>query len=565
MRVYVREGMPTLRQYVFIVLVMLVSAGCGSAPEINTPPASTAEVTPAVEATPMVETTPFVETLPTAEVTQPIEPAPTEESTQAIEPTPISEAETTPAGGAQAAPRQLIVDFTAEDLHQLALLDDTGLITPLLDIPSRDSRIQPCGAGTTLSNLQTTAWFVGSTVGSLYLMQGANPPVLIDDVEYLSCLGYGALQFAPNGSQFGYIDYPSSITGLEFTTGVLKLYDIASVQETTRFENVTAFALGDEQTIIVSLFANNRNEADEAAVSLWDGTASREIATLIPTGERCRFTSAAVASSPRGGVALVMGQRCPTGNTSTQWQFYTLDLRAGSATLVASNFQPGPFVPYARSNNVFFSSDGAFAFFTVPDGVTTSTGAVAAVDFNSMTISVPIQSQAVFPSYSTAANALPRFSPDGRWLALVVTSPNNDNQLVALDLTQPNTTPITISAGSRGDLISGMVFTPDSQQIIYVAGDTNGGDNTLLALNLAVGSERRIARGHFGSDLAVSPDGTEVVLLDWKRVETPREPMYADLVRVELATQALTTLLPGAQIVDGRVTNPQTAVPLMWR
>jgi WD40 repeat protein len=406
---------------------------------------------------------------------------------------------------------------------------------------------------------------VGSSVGSLYLIDGANPPVLVDDVEFLSCLGHGTFQFAPNGSRFGYIDYVSSITGLEFATGVLKINDALSLSEAARFENVTAFDLDDNQALFVSLFANNRSEADEAAVSLWDGTATREIATLIPTGERCRFTSATIASAPNGGAALVMGQRCMRGNTATQWQFYTLDLQARSATLVSSNFQPGSFVPYAGTNNLFFSPDGAFTFFTVPDGVTTSTVALAAVDSSSMNISVPIHSQAVFPAYSAAANALPRLSPDGRWLAMVVTSPNNDNQLVALDLTQPNVPPITISAGSRGDLISGMAFTPNSEQIIYVAGDTNGGDSTLLVLNLTVGSEQRLARGHFGADLVVSPDGTAVALLDWKRVETPREPMYADLVRIDLATQAITTLLPGAQIVDGRVTQLQTIIPLEWR
>jgi hypothetical protein len=538
--------MPTVRHLIFVMLVILVCAGCESRPPATDSVSPTEEMTSTVEVSPGEEGTETAEAMPATEAA-------------------ASAAESTPVGEMPVTAQPLLVELTTESTHQLTLLDQAGLITPLLDVPSRTVHVSACGDQPTSPDSHFLALYVGNTAGRLYVMKDANPPAYVDDVEYLSCLGHDSLQFAPDSSQFAYIDYPSSITGLEYATGILRIYDTASMSEAVRFENVTAFDLGADQTFFVSLFANNRSEADEAAVSLWDGSAARELVTLIPTGERCRFTSAAIARAPDARAALVLGQRCSSGNTATQWQFYTVDAQANSATLVTSNYQPGSFVPYARTNNVFFSPDSAFAFFTVPDGVTTSTGAVATVDFTNLTLSVPIPSQAVFPAYSAPANALPRFSPDRRWLALVVTSPDRDNQLVALDLTNPNMPPIAIRAGSRGDLISGMAFTPDSTQIIYVAGDTDGGDNTLLALNLTVGSERRIARAHFGGDLVVSADGAAVTLLDWKRVENPREPLYADLVRVDLASDAVTTLVAGAAVVDGHVTNLQTVVPLAWR
>jgi Tol biopolymer transport system component len=262
---------------------------------------------------------------------------------------------------------------------------------------------------------------------------------------------------------------------------------------------------------------------------------------------------------------LVLGQRCSTGNTDTQWQFYTVDPSAGSATLAASDFQPGAFVPFSRNNNAFFSPDGAYAYFTVPDGITAYTVAVAAMNLADMTINVPVARQAVFPNFSGAPNASPRLSPDGRWLAMSVTSPDNDNQLVALDLANPATPPITLSAGSRGDLISGFTFTPNSDQVIYVAGGASGADNTLLALDLAAGSERRIARSHFDRDVVLSPDGSAAALLDWQQVEDPREPLYANLVLINPSDSTTTTLFTGADVVEGRVTNPRTAVPLAWR
>lgn len=482
------------------------------------------------------------------------------ESTDSPEATVTAEADDRPASPS------LLVSLTSQSARQIALIDGDGTVFPLLDLPGSASRVTGCGDEATSPDGRYYAFYAGGSAGSLYLMDAVNPPVLVDDVAQLVCLGNGTFQFAPDSQNFAYIDYPTSATDREYAVGTLRLFSAETAAEITSFENVTAFDLNDDGAVVVRFFTNNRAEADEAAITLWDGSSDREVVTLLPTDERCRFTSASVSAAPdKNTVGLVLGQRCTSGNPATQWQFYLIDLTDSSATFAAREYQPGAFVPFARTNNIFFSPDSTHAFFTVPDGVTVSTATLAMADLSDMTISTSVERQMVLPGIIGSANAAPRISPDGRWLAMVVTSPDNDNQIVAISLAEPAMPPIAISAGSRGDAISGLKFTRDSQQVVYIAGATQGGDNALLLLNLALGSERRVVRGHFDSAIAVSPDGTAVALLDWQQVEQPRQPMYTNLVLYDLATSAGTTLFTGADVLAGEVANLRTAVPLTWR
>lgn len=491
---------------------------------------------------------------------------------EAATPTPAPPTETPPPTvDAQALDnlpdgQNLLVALTTPgEPRQIALMNRDGEAISVMNIPADATRVTACGNEATSPNARFFAFYVGGDAGDLYLMDNTKSPIRIDDAEYLVCVGNGTFQFSPDSNRFAYIDFFPGVTREEYADGNLKLFESSNGNQIATFDSVTAFDINNNQAVFVSFFVNDRNEADEAAVSLWDGSVTREIATLRPSAERCWFTSAAISFAPNGTAALVTGQRCTASGNATQWQFYTLDPSAGSATLAASDTQPGAFVPFARNNNVFYSPDGAFAYFTVPDGVTAYTVAVAAVQLSDFTITVPVERQAVFPNFSGATNAFPRFSPDGRWLAMAVASPDNDNQLVTLDLSNPTTAPIALSAGSRGDLISGLAFTRDNSRVIYTAGGAGGADNALLALNLSSGSERRVLRGHFDRDVFVSPDNNTAALLDWQQVDDPQEPPYMNLVLVNLGDSAVTTLFTGADVVDGRVTNVRTAVPLTWR
>ncbi len=442
---------------------------------------------------------------------------------------------------------------------QIGLIDRSGTVTPLMDVPSTASRVTACGDTATSPDGRYFAFYIGGDSGNLYLTDGTNAPVMVDPISYLACLN--GLRYAPNSSRFGFIDYPANATKSEYAAGRLRIVNTSDLKELTYVDNVVAFDMDNGGAVYVKFFTNNKNEANEASVNLWDGTKEHEVVTVVPTDPPCRFTSAQVGIS-RDNLLLMMGQRCTSGDKRTRWQLYTIDAVNGSATLAGSDFQPGGFVPYSRTNNLFFAPNGSTAYFTVPDGVTAYTVALASVNLSNMSIGVPVPRQAVFPNFSGAPNAFPQLSPDGRWLSLVVTSPNADNQLLALDLNTPDASPITSGARSRGDIIPDLVFAPDSSHVYYIAGSS---DNALYSLDLGVGSEKRIARGNFAEGMALDPAGTTVALLNTATVSDTTQPPFLNLVLVDLTSGDLSTLYVGADTADGKVNNPRFAYPLAWR
>lgn len=448
---------------------------------------------------------------------------------------------------------------------QLIFVDGIGGTTPVMDIPAQTGRVFACGDEAASPDGAHFAFYMGGDAGDLYMMTGTDMPVLVDeDVQALACVGGGTFQWASDSSRFAYIAYEPGAGASEFPDGFMHVYNTASMTEELNSDNVVAFDAAPTGVAYVSFFTNDRNEADEAAVFWWSGSAEVEVATLQPS-EDCHFTSAQIAVGRDGKFLLVMGHRCTRGDTRTSWQLYSVDPSARSATLANSDFQPGLFASFARTNNILFSPDGSRAFITVPDGVTANTTAIAAVNLSDMSINVPLERQAVFPTLAGGANAFPRLSPDGNWLATVVTSPSNDNAVYVWDLADPSATPVIFEAGSRGDTISSMLFTPNSRRLILVAGGDNGADNALIGLDLTSGNNFRIARGSFAQGLVMSPNGTEVAVMDWQELEDPQEPSWLNLVAINVDSSEVITLFEGAEIVDGKVTNMQFAYPLVWR
>ena len=442
---------------------------------------------------------------------------------------------------------------------QIALIDPAGALTPLMDVPNTAARVTACGDQATSPNGRYFAFYLGADSGKLYLMDAAKAPVLIDDVSFLTCLS--AFHYTPDSRRFAYIDYPSGATSSDYAAGTLRLYDTDTLQAAASFEHVVAYSLVNSGAMLVSFFANTKGDATEADISLWDGSSEREIVTLLPTEPECRFTSAQIALTGSQLLA-VLGQRCTTGDGRTNWQMYTVDAGSGSATLIATDAQPGPFASFARTNNLYFAPDGSTAYFTVPDAVTAYTVAVASLSLSDYSINVPVDRQAVFPNFSGAPNAFPRLSPDGRWLALVITSPDNQNQVFVLDLNAPDDPPLTGSAHSRGDLIPNLAFAPDSSHLYYIAG---GSDNSVFSLDLADGSEKRLVRGNFVEGMALAPDGKTFALLNTVQVDDTRQPAYLNLVLADISSGMLTPVYQGADVTDGAVTKLRFAYPLTWR
>lgn len=475
-------------------------------------------------------------------------------------------AEVTDAPTAEATPAPLMGDGiltfinpnTANTSASIALISLDGMTTILVNsaLPA-NARAAVCGDHAESPDGRVIAFYAGGQEsGSLYLMYGTQPPVEVDQIEYLACV-LGTVTFSADGSRFAYLDYPTGASRNAYAAGTLRVIETATRASVLTVDNVVSFDLLAEGAISISLYTNADGEADEAAINLWDGTSEREIATLLPTAENCRFASAEIKQSPAGVNVLVMGQRCD-GAPEMEWQFYTL-ASDGSITLVRSDGQPGDYVAYARNNNVFFSPDGNVTYFTVPDGVTANTVAIAAVDMTAMTVDVAVERQAVFPTFRGAPNAEPRFSRDGGWLGFTLTSPNNDNLVYALDLANRANPPILISAGARGDTISALAFTPDSQRLVYTAGAADGGDNSIFLLDLATGTETRVRRGTFGNTIVIEPSGERAAVNEILRVDQAGvTENYRALRIINLVTNTETTLLD-------RTSERIDATPLAWR
>ncbi len=450
---------------------------------------------------------------------------------------------------------------------QIGLMDGSGAFTQMMEVPAQTSRLRHCGDQAISPDGSMFAFYVGLEQGSLYVMDGANAPVVVDEVNALTCMGGGTFQYTPDNSSLAYIDFEPDASASEFADGFLRVRNAADLSEMFTSENVTAFDITNEGVGFVSFFTNDRNEADEAAIFWWNGSAEREVATLRPD-ENCRYTSSSIAVTPDGNFVIIMGHRCLSGDTRTSWQLYRVDVEARSATLAATEFASGQFASFARTNQITILPNDNAALFAVPDGVTANTVTLLTVDLDDLSTNIVVERQAVFPTLNQGSNIFPQVSPDGRWLALVVTSPSNDNTLHVYDLQDLTVAPITISAGSRNDIVPDMTFSADSNWLIFIAGSESTGrsaDNSLIALDLNAGTDFRIKRGRFARGLAVSPDGSLVVVQDAEVLEDERQPTFLNLVQIDVNTSETALLFEGADIVDGEVTNQRFAKPLIWR
>lgn len=449
---------------------------------------------------------------------------------------------------------------------EIGLLDVEGAFAPLVEVPAGANRVRGCGESPTSPDGARYSFFVGRDIGALYVMDGDQPPALLDTVNALTCLGGAAFQYAPAGDLLGYIAFEADATRAEFPDGLLRIVDSA-LNEVFRYSDVIAFDLIETGAAFVSFFTNARGEADEAAIMLWDGGIEREVATLRPD-QGCRFTSASITTLEDGDLLLVMGHRCPGGDPRTSWQVYRVRTAERSAALGAFDYQTGTFAPFARTNNLFGAPGATTALFTVPDGITAHTVGLFAVDSASLETRPVWPDRLTMPSFSGTPNAAPRLSPDGRWLAAVHTAGNNISSAMIFDLLNPQNAPISFSAGSAGNLISDMIFTTASDRLIFIAGA--GGtarevSNSLIALDLPDSAESRIRRGAFAPGVLVSAEGTVVIAGDYQVPADSRQPAYLNLLRIDSVSGAVETLFEGATLVDGVVTDQRFAYPLALR
>ena len=440
----------------------------------------------------------------------------------------------------------------ASNPGQIALMDGAGNLTPVLDVPAQTSVVEACGERATSPNGQYYSFYIGRDQGDVWLMDGQNAPVSLregatDPLLRSVCLGAGTFRYSPDSSNVGYIAFEPGSGTADFAAGVLKVYDIASGDFIFTRESVTAFDISNGQAAFLNFFTNDQGEADEIAVQLWDEArnADAEIATLEPDQPsseedrtRCKFDSGSVHFLPNDQLSVLVGQSCFGGATPrTTWIMYIVDYAGGVNRVqegVVIDGITGGYQPFARTNIQYITPDQSGLIFSVPDAITGNTAALWYAPLNDPANPIPLlDRQVVMPGNTRPDNATPRLSLDGRWLAVVQTTPApQNNTLKIFDLADLSLAPISYSAGSPGDVIQTMAFTADSSRLYLVVGGQNSTENRLTAINLADGSNANIERGRYNNGLVVSPDGDEIVIGDTIRMEDPAQPNYLNTISI---------------------------------
>jgi Tol biopolymer transport system component len=350
--------------------------------------------------------------------------------------------------------------------------------------------------------------------------------------------------------------------------GILRIFNSADASQIASFENVTEFDLTATGAVFVNFYPNDDGEATEVAITTWDGTVDVEVTSLVAEEEnRCYYTSSSIAEVS-AGLMSVMGYRCDRGsNTDTQWQLYLIDPANRTAQLEVSENTYRYFV-FSDTNAIFPSPDGNSIFFTLPDGVTNQSVMLYATSVSDIAPTQILDRSGIMPAVSDlpydANNAVAQVSPDGRYLAMTVNTPDNSANLHVYDLSDASLQPIVLDAGDPGDTVASMVFSANSDRLYYVAGTDQGGNNSLFALDLTTGAESRIRRGRY-AQMVLSPDGSTLAAMNWVEFD-PEEDRYLTLEVIDVASTVPTVIYVGGEVdAEGKLANPSFAYPLSWR
>ncbi len=464
----------------------------------------------------------------------------------------------------------------ADNVGELAYINGEGNLTTLADVLAQSSRVEACGPNALSPDGQHLALYqgvVGGIVSSLYLVTDGNAPQLVNDAfQPLGCVGgNGIINFAPDSSYMSFIEYERNYD-VGFADGVLRVVSTSDLTERFSAREVVAFEQAPDGVAFVRFFTNDRNQADEVAIVFWDGNIDRELTSFFAE-EGCRYLNASITTAPDGQLWLGLVNRC-TSEGVTKLSVYRINPQERSFEFIFEGESGGAYGPTVQSNNIWFTQDGNYVLYTLPDGVTQSTVSLNAYDLNTAESFTLVERGMVVGGVGgqAANNDFSRLSPDGRFLITVVTSiDGRDNEMRLFNLENPSfaggnePAPLVIPAGGQGDFFPYIDFTRDGNRMVYVAG---GRDNSLfiLELNADTINPIRVRRGAFNRYATLSPDGTEIAILENAYPDDEREDRdrFTVLQVINLDTTEVIELFRGAEVVDGDVENREFAAPIFW-
>lgn len=459
---------------------------------------------------------------------------------------------------------------------ELVYFDADGSTESILNLPSGTTRVTACGPDAESPDGNTFAFIAtvtggGVEKGTVYLVHGTDSSLITvaTEVNPANCIGSAPLEYSPDSNRFAFIDWPDNASSMNSPFGRLHIYDSSDGNEIDNIENVTAFDLTKDGATYVSFYPDNKGNATDVAISTWDGSSNKEVASLTADSENdCRYTSASISEAGDSLIA-VMGYVCTKGdNTKTQWRFFDIDAQNGTAQLEQSANTGGRYFAFSNTNAIFVAPDGKSVLFSVPDGVNNQSVSLLASSLDKIDPKTVLDRFGLMLTVSDkpydANNATAIRSADGRWLAIVANDGNNNAQLQVFDLSDVSLPPISVDLPNQGDTVSSMVFAPDNSTLYFVAGGDAGDNNSLFSLNLTTGADERIQRGRY-AQMAISPDGKALAIMNWVKFDEKEDP-YLTLEIYELASNSETVIYKGGTVnADGKLENASFAYPLSWR
>lgn len=454
---------------------------------------------------------------------------------------------------------------------QVAALLPNGTLATLIEFDRDTIGVQRCTSQPFSADGRRFAFFAsqpsgGNERGTLYQMTDFGTPVSMGMTHTLTC-ALDNFAYSPNGQRLAYIDYPALANNADNLIGTLRILNADNLREEDRFERTVAFSLTDTELIYLQFFPNADNFVDEVAVSLWDGQAGREL-SAINARANCRFNGGTIQPMNDAYIGVLLGERC-RGDSAVQWQFYLVDRETRASTLVLNGPQAGGYYPGTQTYNLYSTFDGAYAVFSVADGLARDTAAIYSIDMNTLAAPEPVVSRAAaMRRYVPLRFSLSEFAPaarswDDRYLALGINPPEGAELAVIDFALEPNAS-IRIPISRAGDSVRAMAFSPDSTSLMYIAGGTTGADTSLYNLDLEMGIEARVARGQYAPAMAVRADKA-VALLQYRLSSDATPRPYVDLLLVE-PDGAQRELLSGLELnAEGQLQRFRFAVPLAWR
>lgn len=439
--------------------------------------------------------------------------------------------------------------------------------TDVLTLDNTVSNVVACGTNpTSLNGRQLAIGVTNNSRITLYQMTDNNPAltVLNTEVNGMTCVGDG-LQYNADGTRVGYLMWPSPADTAITLTSRLLIQDTQSLAFLGNFDDVTDFSMTADGAVFVTLFRNAQGDFVEAGINVWDGSSTREITTLFADQEnKCSYGSASVSNISDSQLAVMIGFRCQRGETSTQYQIYTVNTSTRAATLTLAGLASGQFFDFTRTNNVYLAPNANSLFQFLPDNFSNSTSRLIETPLTNPGENILVLNSIQMPQLrSVAPNGVPQVSPNGQWLAAVGNDANNNATLYAVDMNNASLPPIELPAASRGDRINSLHFTSDNGRLFYVSGIPE--NNIAYTLDLTSGVASRIGRGRYVLNSAVLSPTAPVVAVTDIRTVSDKEPPYNVLQMIDLGSNAQTDLLAGAEIVDGKVINTRTLTPIAWR